>query len=85
MYRFYYGYLKNKYGVKVTLLQTDTDSFTIYVETEDSYEHMKQDIKHFDTSDYPDDFPTDMPKANKKILGLLKEECLVYPSEGLFA
>jgi hypothetical protein len=74
MYRFYYGYLKNKFGDKVTLLQTDTDSFTVYVETEDFYEDMKQDMKHFDTSYYPDDFPIDMPKANKKIPGLFKEE-----------
>jgi hypothetical protein len=75
MYRFYYGYLKNKYGDKVKLLQTDTDSFIIYVETEDFYEDMKQDIKNFDTSD----FPIDILKANKKIPGFFKDEFSSIP------
>jgi hypothetical protein len=65
MYRFYYGYLKNKNGNKVKLLQTDTDSFIIYVDSEDFYEDMKQDTKElFDTSD----FPIDIPKALVKSL-----------------
>ena len=62
MYKYYYKYLKKQYGDKVKLLQTDTDSFIIYVECDDFYEDMKKNIHWFDSSDYPDDYPIDIPK-----------------------
>ena len=37
MYEFYYDYLQIKYSDKVKLCYTDTDSFIIYVETDDFY------------------------------------------------
>ena len=37
MYEFYYDYLQIKYSDKVKLYYTDTDSFIIYVETDDFY------------------------------------------------
>ena len=35
MYEFWYDYLKPKYGDKVKLCYTDTDSFIIHIITED--------------------------------------------------
>ena len=37
MYEFYYDYLQIKYSDKVKLCFTDTDSFIVYVETDDFY------------------------------------------------
>ena len=42
MYQFYYDVLKPKYGDKVRLAYTDTDSFVLYIETDDIYEDLKQ-------------------------------------------
>ena len=35
MYEFWYNYIVPKYGEKVQLCYTDTDSFIIYIKTED--------------------------------------------------
>lgn len=76
MYQFYYNILKKKYGIKVKLLGTDTDSLIILIETEDVYEDMKNNIEHYDTSDYKIDW---MPQENKKVPGLFKDEYLGVP------
>ena len=44
MYNFCYDYLKPKYKDKVKLCYTDTDSFIIYIETEDFFENISNDI-----------------------------------------
>ncbi|XP_025271017.1 uncharacterized protein LOC112639903 [Camponotus floridanus] len=44
------------------------------IECEDAYERMKRDIDRFDTSDYAVDNPYGVPRANKKVLGLMKDE-----------
>ena len=52
MGRFYYDYLKPKYGDKIKLLATDTDSFIYHVTTEDVYEDMAANPEWFDFSAY---------------------------------
>lgn len=62
MQKFYYDYLKVKYGEKVRLCMTDTDSFIIYVESSDInkpidlYEDMYNDREsYYDLSNFPND------------------------------
>ena len=51
MYEFWYDYIKPKYGDRAKLCYMDTDSFVIYIETEDFYKDIARDIKRlFDTS-----------------------------------
>ena len=37
MYKFWYEYIRPKYGDSAKLSYTDTDSFTIYIKTEDFF------------------------------------------------
>ena len=76
MYDFYYGYLKPKYGDKVRLLFTDTDSLMIEVETEDFYKDIAPDVHEwFDTSNFPPNYPSEIPTGvNKMVIGMFKDE-----------
>jgi hypothetical protein len=76
MIEFYYNYLKPKFGKNIKLLMTDTDSFLVYIKTEDAYQDVKNDIEWFDTSDYKMDW---MPQKNKKVPRLFKNELLGIP------
>ena len=52
----------------------DTDSFIIYIKTEDAYEDIADDVeKRFHTSDYEVNRPLPTRK-NKKVIGLMKDE-----------
>lgn len=73
MYNFHYNYSVKKYGNKIKLLMTDTDSFMYHIETEDVYKDMKKDLHLFDTSDYAEDHPC-FSTVNKKKLGTFKDE-----------
>ena len=55
MYKFWYDYLKIKYGNNVNLIYTDTDSFILEIFTDDVYEDMKNDDHLFDFSEYSTD------------------------------
>ena len=55
MYKFWYDYLKVKYGNKVNLIYTDTDSFILEIFTDDVYEDVKKDNHLFDFSEYDKD------------------------------
>ena len=74
MYEFWYDYIKNKYGERVNLCYTDTDSFIINVKTKDFYKDISENIiERFDTSNYIHDRPLPVG-VNKKVLGLMKDE-----------
>ena len=45
MYEFYYEYMKPKYGNKVKLCYTDTDSFIMHIFTDDFYADISSDAK----------------------------------------
>ena len=61
IYEFWYDYMKPKYGDNVKLCYMDTDSFIIYIKTEDFYKDIE---KRFNTSDYKVDRP--LPTGKKK-------------------
>ena len=82
--RFWYGYVKNKYGNKVRLCYTDTDSFVINIKTNDFYKDISLDVsERFDTSSYTFDRP--LPKGkNKKVIRLMKDELGVVSLQNLW-
>jgi hypothetical protein len=73
MYQSYYDVIKPKYGDKVRLAYTDTDSFILKVETEDLYKDLKNMGDYFDFSNYAEDHDNYDLKNNKK-LGYFKDE-----------
>ena len=73
MYDFHYNYIKSKYGDKVKLLFTDTDSLNYEIETKDVYRDFWNDKDRFDNSDYPENSPY-FNKTNKKVIGKFKDE-----------
>lgn len=73
MYNYYYNHLKPKYQNNLSLLATDTDSFMFYVETQDVYRDMLENIHLYDTSNYPPNHPLFSTDRKKKI-GVFKDE-----------
>jgi len=73
MYRFYYDYLKPKYGDRCSLLFTDTDSLCCQIETQDLYHDMSKDMDLFDTSNFDQDHYL-YSKKNHRVLGKMKSE-----------
>ena len=69
MYEFWYDYIKPKYQDRAKLCYMDTDSFVIYIKTEDFYEDIAENVeKWFDTSNYSkdDNRPPPIDKHQKK-------------------
>ena len=53
MYEVWYDYVKPKYGEKVKLCYMDTDSFLVYIKTEDIQKDIVEDVEiRFATSNY---------------------------------
>src|ERR1051325_6959475 len=81
MYQFYYDTLKARYGERVRLCYTDTDSLLVQIQTDDINADLIDMADQFDFSDYPADHSVrqtlgeEKIKANKKTSGLFKDEC----------
>ena len=74
IHEFWYDYIKPKYKEKSKPCYMDTDSFIVYIKTDDIYKHIAKDVeKRFHTSDYELDRPLHIGK-NKKGMGLIKDE-----------
>ena len=51
MYEFWYNYVKPKYNKKAKLCYMDTNSFIVYIKTEDIYEKIAKNVEErFNTS-----------------------------------
>ena len=65
MYEFWYNYIKPNYQNDAKLCYMDTDSFIIYIKTEDIYEDITDDVeKRFDTSNYEINRPKERKKSD---------------------
>ena len=45
LHEFWYDYIKRKYGDKARIFYMDTDSFVMYIETEDFYKDIADDVE----------------------------------------
>ena len=75
VYRFHYDFMKPHLNTDCTVLYMDTDSLIYSIKNNDVYEFMKQHLDEFDTSDYDKNNVYNIPQVNKKIPGLMKDEC----------
>ncbi|XP_074038757.1 uncharacterized protein [Leptinotarsa decemlineata] len=74
-YNFHYEYMAPRFGENFCAVYTDTDSLIYEIINYDPYEMMKNDChQYFDTSDYQSDNIYDIPRVNKKVIGLMKDE-----------
>ena len=67
MYQFYYDTLKARYGGKVQLCYTDTDSLLVYIETENINADLIDMADQFDFSDYPANHPVRQTLGKEKM------------------
>ena len=76
MCEFWYDYIKPKYGDRAKLCYTDTDSFVIYIKTEDFYKDIANDVETwFDTSTYDENDKRPFPIGkSKKAISLFENE-----------
>ena len=76
MYKFWYDYVRQKYGDRAKLCYTDTDSFIIHIITEDFFGDIANDVtKWFDTSNYDENDKRPLQIGmDKKVYGFFKGE-----------
>ena len=76
VYKFWYDYIKPKYGDRAKLCYTDTDSFVIHIIIKDFFKEIAPDVDiRFDTSNYDKNDKRPLPIGkNKKVPGLFKDE-----------
>ena len=74
IYESWYAYAKPKYGEKGKLCYVDTDSFTVYIKTDDIYKDIARVIEtRFDSSNHELDRPL-LKEKYKKVTGLKNVE-----------
>ena len=67
VYKFWYDYIKPKYGDRVKLCYADTDSFVIHIITKDSFKEIAPDVDiRFDTSNYDKNDKRPLPIGKKQ-------------------
>ena len=76
MYKFWYDNFKSKYEDKAKLCYMDTDCFIIYIETEDFFQDISNDVEKWsDTSNFDKNDKRSLPKGkNKKVPDIFKDE-----------
>ena len=68
MYEFWHDYVKPKYGEKTKLCSMDTESFIVYIKTNDIYKDIAEDIEtRFDISNYELDTPLPKEEIKKQL------------------
>ena len=67
VYKFWYDYIKPKYGDRAKLCYTDTDSFVIHIIIKDFFKEIAPDVDiRFDTSNYDKNDKRPLPIGKKK-------------------
>ena len=67
MYKFWYDYIKPKYGDRAKLCYTDTDSFVIHIIIKDFFKEIAPDVDiRFDTSNYDKNDKRPLPIGKKQ-------------------
>jgi len=68
--------MKVKYGDNCKLLMTGTDSLMHEAKTKDFYKDIREDVRErFVTSNFPQNHSSGILRMNKKVPGMLKDEC----------
>ena len=76
MDKFWYDYMKPKYGDRVKLCYRDTDSIFAYIMSEDFYRDIAGDVERWsDTSNYDENGKRALPIGmNKRVYDFFKDE-----------
>ena len=74
MFEIWYDYANPKCDEEAKLCYMDTESFIVYIKTDDTYKVIAENVEtRFDPSDYELDKP--LPKENKKeLIRLMQDE-----------
>ena len=74
MFEIWYDYANPKYDEEAKLCYMDTESFIVYIKTDDTYKVIAENVEtRFDSSNYELDKP--LPKENKKeLIRLMQDE-----------
>lgn len=74
LYDMFYNKIRPSFGDKMILMYVDTDSYIFKILDVNPYLFLKQNPDLFDTSEYEEDNPYGIVRANQKKIGLVKDE-----------